>query len=48
MGTAHEIESAWDQIFGAWLPQSSLQPDDRPCLEIYRGHSADEKTDLSV
>jgi len=45
-GTAHEIESAWDQIFCTWLPQSGLQPDDRPCLEVYRGRSADEKTGI--
>ena len=45
-GTAHEIESAWDQIFCTWLPQSGLQPDDRPCLEVYRGRGADEKTGI--
>jgi AraC family transcriptional regulator len=35
-GTAHGIEAAWDRLFGAWLPASGFQPDDRPCVEIYR------------
>jgi AraC family transcriptional regulator len=36
-GTADEIEGAWEQVFTAWLPDSGYQPDDRPCVEIYRG-----------
>jgi AraC family transcriptional regulator len=36
-GTAAEIGSAWDRMFGAWLPGSGYAPDDRPCYEIYRG-----------
>ena len=36
-GTAHEIEDAWERVFADWLPASGLQPDDRPCMEIYRG-----------
>ena len=36
-GSAHEIEGAWDQVFSRWLPGSGYQPDDRPCLEVYRG-----------
>ena len=37
VGTAHEIEAAWDRLYAGWLPGSGYQPDDRPCLEIYRG-----------
>ena len=36
-GSAHEIEGAWARVFSAWLPGSGYQPDDRPCVEIYRG-----------
>jgi AraC family transcriptional regulator len=36
-GTAHEIVAAWDAFYRAWLPGSGYEPDDRPCLEIYRG-----------
>ena len=37
VGTAHEIEGAWDRVFAGWLPGSGYQPDDRPCYELYRG-----------
>jgi AraC family transcriptional regulator len=37
VGTAHEIEGAWDRVFAAWLPGSGYEPDDRPCYEVYRG-----------
>jgi AraC family transcriptional regulator len=37
-GTAHEIEGAWECVFGAWLPNSGYQPDDRPGVEMYRGN----------
>jgi AraC family transcriptional regulator len=36
-GTARDIETAWEHVFAAWLPGSGYEPDDRPCLEIYRG-----------
>ncbi|MBI1734166.1 MAG: AraC family transcriptional regulator [Candidatus Rokubacteria bacterium] len=36
-GTADDIVAAWEHVFGAWLPQSGFQPDDRPCFELYRG-----------
>jgi AraC family transcriptional regulator len=29
----HEFQSAWDYMFGVWLPQSGYQPDDRLCFE---------------
>ena len=38
-GGAHEIEEAWGRVFSAWLPGSGYQPDDRPCVEVYRGHA---------
>ena len=36
-GTAHEIGEAWDALYRSWLLGSGYQPDDRPCLELYRG-----------
>ncbi len=27
---------AFRQLFGVWLPRSGFEPDDRPCMEIYR------------
>jgi AraC family transcriptional regulator len=30
-----EFQSAYDAIYGGWLPESGYQPDDRPCFEIY-------------
>ena len=45
-GTAHDIEGAWDRVFKTWLPNSGFQPDDRPCLEVYRGRSVDDKTGI--
>jgi len=37
-GTAHEIEDAWGALYRTWLPGSGFEPDDRPCLEVYRGN----------
>ena len=45
-GTAHQIESAWHEVFADWLPESGYQPDDRACFETYRGAPpSDSKTD---
>jgi len=38
VGTAHAIREAWETLYRSWLPGSGYQPDDRPCLEIYRGN----------
>ena len=38
-GSPHQIRAAWDAIFAAWLPGSGYQPDDRPCVEVYRGEA---------
>lgn len=40
VGTAHDIQAAWDHVFGSWLPASGWQPDDRACYELYRGNPA--------
>jgi AraC family transcriptional regulator len=32
---ADEFQGAWNYVFGAWLPESGYQPDDRPCYELY-------------
>ena len=45
-GTAHDIQGAWDRVFKTWLPTSGFQPDDRSCLEVYRGRSVDDKTGI--
>jgi AraC family transcriptional regulator len=37
-GTARQIQDAWDALYRSWLPESGYQPDDRPCLELYRGN----------
>ena len=37
-GGPHEIEQAWNTLYRSWLPGSGYEPDDRPCLEIYRGN----------
>jgi AraC family transcriptional regulator len=37
-GTAHEIADAWSALYRTWLPDSGYEPDDRPCLEVYRGN----------
>ncbi len=41
-GTAHEIEGAWESLYRTWLPGSGYEPDDRPCIEVYRGNPAVE------
>jgi AraC family transcriptional regulator len=37
-GGPHEIQGAWDALYRSWLPGSGYQPDDRACLEVYRGN----------
>jgi len=43
-GTAEEIGAYYDHLFGAWLPTSGYQPDDRFIFELHRGEMFDEKT----
>ena len=35
---AADYSTAWDAMYGEWLPKSGYQPDDRPSLEIYRNN----------
>ena len=39
-GTAHDIVGAWESFYRVWLPGSGYEPDDRACLEVYRGKPA--------
>lgn len=32
---ADGYEDAWNALFGAWLPDSGFQPDDRPAFELF-------------
>lgn len=32
------ISPTFQTLFGGWLPQSGLEPDDRPAIELYRNH----------
>ena len=38
-GSSDGIVDAWDRVFAGWLPASAWQPDDRPCVEVYRGNA---------
>jgi AraC family transcriptional regulator len=33
-----EYSSAWNAVFGGWLPESGYQPADGPCYELYHGN----------
>lgn len=35
------ISEAYGRLFGAWLPQSGEEPDDRHCMEVYRNSPLD-------
>jgi len=39
-GAPTGISEAWDTLFTTWIPSSGYQPEDRPCLELYRGDGA--------
>ena len=41
-GTPDAIRAAWERLYSSWLPSSGYQPDDRPCLEVYRARNTDE------
>jgi len=36
-----QYEDAWNSVYGAWLPESGFQPDDRLCYELYHGSPKD-------
>lgn len=40
IGTLDSIRGAWEALYEFWLPASGYEPDDRPCLEVYRGNPA--------
>jgi AraC family transcriptional regulator len=33
--TANDFQTAWEWVYGQWLPNSGYQPDDKPCFEMY-------------
>jgi AraC family transcriptional regulator len=37
VGTAEEINAAWDRFYREWLPTSGFQPADRLCFELHHG-----------
>ncbi len=37
-----DFQSAWDWVYGSWLPASGYQPDDRPCFEMYTNECTKE------
>jgi DNA gyrase inhibitor GyrI len=41
VGSYHGIPSAFQRLYGEWLPKSGFVPDDRPALEIYRNNPYD-------
>jgi AraC family transcriptional regulator len=42
------INGAFQRLYGQWLPESGLEPDDRPALEIYRNTPYDTPQDKLV
>ena len=45
---ADEFKSAWDFIWGEWLPESGYQPDDRPCFEVYMNNPNEHPEHKSI
>jgi len=45
---AMEFKSAWDFIWGEWLPDSGYQPDDRPCFEVYMNNPNEHPEHKSI
>jgi AraC family transcriptional regulator len=41
VGPYANIAAAFDRLFAGWLPESGYEPDDRPCLEMYRNNPYD-------
>jgi AraC family transcriptional regulator len=50
IGSHTLIAPTFQALFGGWLPQSGLEPDDRPALELYHQPTADSAhvTDLLI
>lgn len=45
---ADEFKSAWDFIWGEWLPESGYQPDERPCFEVYMNNPNEHPEHKSI
>ncbi len=43
-----DFQSAWDWVYGKWLPASGYQPDDRPCFEMYGEECTKEKFNVDI
>lgn len=43
-----DFKEAWDWFYGAWLPESGYQPDDRTCFEMYHGEMVDGKFTVDI
>lgn len=41
--TEHDFETAWNWVYGQWLPNSGYQPDDKPYFETYPEEPKDGK-----
>lgn len=46
--SANEFKSAWDFIWGEWLPESGYQPDERPCFEVYMNNPNEHPEQKSI
>jgi AraC family transcriptional regulator len=45
---ATEFESAWDWVYGQWLPNSGYVPDDKPCFEMYPEEAKNGKFTVDI
>ena len=41
--TAQDFQTAWEWLYGQWLPNSGYQPDDKPYFETYPEEPKGEK-----
>lgn len=45
---ADAFKSAWDFVWGQWLPGSGYQPDERPCFEVYLNNPSEHPEHRSM
>jgi AraC family transcriptional regulator len=45
---ASQFQTAWEWVYGEWLPNSGYQPDDRPCFEVYPEEPKDGKFTVDI
>lgn len=43
-GNTADFEEGWNRLYREWLPQSGYEPDNKPCLEIYRNDPKKDKS----